>query len=234
MHLPRPHAIVLMLLGLCSPASAGEFYQKFLSLVDTNQFPLKPITSPALVDTNNTGIKITNAAVDLESLRRSGGISGVVLGMTMDEAVARWGRPSGAYSPGCLHGLTTFFYGEVALGFEADRLETIQIPPQGARLAGGLSTESKVVDFVRVIGAPTRRRDSGTSCSLVYLPPGATLRLDFHEGELMNIYLERTPSRAEPWKQAPGANPQGGANGEQPPGSGTIPPSGVAAPRRSP
>jgi hypothetical protein len=192
--------------GICLPTDAGEFYLKFLSLVDTNQRPLRPITFQALVDTNNTESKITNAAVDLDRLRLDAGISGVRVGMTMDEAIARWGKPKGGYSPGCLHGLTTFFYSDVALGFEGDRLETIQITPP-RKLGGGLSSESKVQDFVRVLGPSTNRRDgSSDSCNLVYLSAAASLRLDFYGEELMNIYLERSASRAEPWKGTGGVN----------------------------
>jgi hypothetical protein len=68
---------------------------------------------------------------------------------------------------------------------------------------------------------------------LVYLSPVANLCLDFFGGDLASIYLERTPSRAE-WKQVAGANPQGGANGEQPFGPNTNQASAAAASRRSP
>lgn len=228
MHPSRSHSVAVLLCGLGLPVFGGDFYQQFLSTVDTNQFTQPLGALPGLVDTNNTGIKLTNAVVDLERLMQSGEISRVRLGMTMQEVVDRWGKPKAGWSR-CLHGLVTFSYTEVSLGFEGNRLETIHFSPP-PRLAGGLSPTSEVEEFVRVLGAPTSRfgRD------LVYLAAGANLHLDFFGEELSSIYLERTASRAEPWKQVVGPNLQGGANGAQPARSGTNGTSAAAAPHRSP
>ena len=167
--------------------------------------------------------------VDLDRLRQSGEISGVRLGMTMQEVIDHWGKPTAGWSR-CLHGLVTFSYTGVSLAFEGDRLETIRFSPPPAKLSGGLSPASQAEEFVRVLGAPTGRLGR----NLVYLAAGANLRLDFFAGELTSIYLERTPSRAEPWKQTAGANPQSGANGSQPFTSETNRAVGAAASRRSP
>lgn len=218
--------------GLALPALGGDFYGKYRSLVDTNRFTQPLSAFPALVDTNNSGIKVTNAVLDLGNLKQRGEISGVRLGMTMQEVIDCWGKPRGGWSR-CVHGLITFFYSDASLGFEGDRLETITLS-QPTRFAAGLSTTSTVDEFVRALGSPSRRRESGKTCNLVYLSPGASLRLDFHEDELMNIYLERTPNRAEPWKQPQGANPQGRADGGQPSRPETNQTSAAAAPRRSP
>jgi hypothetical protein len=219
-------AVLLCSLGL--PVLGGDFYQQFLSSVDTNQFTQPLGALPGLVDTNNTGIKVTNAVVDLERLKQSGEVSRVRLGMTMQEVVDRWGKPKGGWSR-CLHGLITLSYTGVSLGFEGNRLETIRFSPS-AKLARGLSPTSQVEEFVRVLGAPTSRLGR----NLVYLSAGANLRLDFYDEELASIYLERTATRAEPWKQVSGANPQGRANGGQPVQSDINRTSGAAAPRRSP
>jgi hypothetical protein len=221
-------AVAVLLCGLGVPVFGCDFYGQFLSAVDTNLFTQPLGALPGLVDKNNTGIKVTNAVVDLQRLKQSGEISRVSLGMTMQEVVDRWGKPKGGWSR-CLHGLITFSYTDVSLGFEGNRLETIHLSPP-ARLAGGLSPESQVEDFVRALGAPT----SGFDRNLVYLAPGANLRLDFYGGERTSIYLERTATRAEPWKQISGANPQSGANGGRPVHSETNRTSGAAAPRRSP
>src|SRR5258705_6877453 len=136
--------LALVLCGFTARALDGEFYRQFLTLVDTNQVLLRRITSPVLVDTNNTGIKITNAVLNLNSLKQAGEISGMRLGISMDEVIGRWGKPTGGCSPGFIHpGLTTFFYSDIALGFEGDRLETVRIRPN-FKFADGLSVTSKV------------------------------------------------------------------------------------------
>src|ERR1043166_4921897 len=197
----RSFSLAVLLCGLGLPAFGSDFYQQLLSMLDTNQHT-QPfvafrgfVTLPGLADTNNTGIKVTNAAIDLVTLKQSGEISRVRLGMTMQDVVDVWGKPKAGWSR-CLHGLVTFFYNDVSLGFEGNRLETIGFWPL-PRLAGGLSRASQVDDFIRVLGAPTSRYGRNLS----YLSANANLRLTFYDGELESIYLERTPSRAEPWKQ---------------------------------
>ncbi len=196
----RSLSLAVMLCSLGFRVFGGDFYQQYVLAVDTNQ-----ITQPlgallALVDKNNTSIKVTNAVVDLERLKQGGEVSRVRLGMTMQEVVDRWGKPKGGWSR-CLHGLITFSYTGVSLAFEGNRLETIRFSPP-AKLAGELSPRSHVEDFVRVLGAPT----SQLGRNLIYLSAGANLRLDFYDAELVSIWVERTANRAEPWKQVTGAN----------------------------
>ena len=201
----RTHLMIgLVLFAVGLPALSGDYYSQYVSALDTNRFTQPLSASPALVDTNNNAIKLTNAVLDLKSLKQNGEVSGVRLGMTMQEVVNRWGKPRGGWSR-CLHGLTTFSYSGVSLAFNGNCLETVRFYPP-ASLADGLSSVSTVNDFVRVLGQPTSRRDSGQHPSLVYLSPSANLVLDFTGGELSTIYLERTPSRAEPWRQTTGAN----------------------------
>ena len=226
--------LLLALGGFDFPVSGGEFYQQFLSTIGTNEGCVWIGESPLLVDTNNNGAKLGGATINLATLKETGAISGVRLGMTMDEAVGHWGKPRGGYGPvGCLHGLTTFFYDDVALAFQGDRLETVQFSPS-RQLVAGLWQSSKPDDLIRGLGAPTSRRISGRYCNLVYLSSGANLRLDFREDELVNVWLERTPSRAEPWNQSAGAIPKGRANGKRPFGSETNRTPTAVAPRGSP
>ena len=206
--------IALALCGLSGPIFGADFYQQFSSLVNTNGVTQPLWAFPTLIDTNNTGIKVTNRVLDLGNLKQGGEVSGVRLGMTMQGVVDCWGKPEGGWSRG-VHGLITFVYTGVSLGFEGNRLETVSLYPSG-RFAEGLSSRSRAKDFVQVLGPPTERRMSGSKCNLVYLSPGGNLRLDFNEEELVDIYLERTASRAQPWNQIIGANPQGGTNRSQP------------------
>jgi len=203
----KPSILLLLLCGFGSPALGGEYYQAFISSVATNRDSYSWLCDyPILVDENNTGAKLTGGTLDLQRLKKHGEVSGVRLGMTMDKVVGRWGKPPRGYAPrGCLHGLTTFMYEDVALAFQGDRVETIEFCPR-MRFAGGLSTESKPDDFTRVLGSPTERAVYGTVSCLAYLSPRVGLRLDFHEKGVGNIWLERTPSRAAPLKRDPGAN----------------------------
>ena len=146
-----------------------------------------------------------------------------------DEVVGKWGKPFSGYAPmGCLHGLTTLFYGDVSLAFDGPLLETIHIG-LNRTLGGGLSITSSVV---RALGTPTSSRRAGNSCCLAYVSSKNGLRLDFSEDQLFGVWLERTPLRAE--HEIPGANPQGGANGRQPFSSETNRTPAAAASRRSP
>jgi hypothetical protein len=233
---PMKLPIVLWLLwGFGSPGVAGEFYQQFSSSIATNRGTYIPLDEyPFLVDTNNTSAKLTNAVVNLKDLKEHGEISGVRLGMTMDEAVARWGKPPSGYAPmGCLHGLPTFIYEGAALAFESNRLETIYFYPR-AIMFGALSRDSKLEDFIAALGPPTDRLTAGRACNLAYLLPRANLRLVFFDDRLESIWLERIPSRAQPWKLDPSGTPQGAADGRRPFSSETNRTSAPAASRRSP
>jgi hypothetical protein len=232
MRLMKTWLLVSLLSSLGSAALAGEYYRQFASSVGTNKDTYISLDEyPSLVDTNNTGVKLASASLNLQRLKKRGEVSGVRLGMTMDQVVSLWGKPSGGYAPwGCLHGLTTFFYGNVSLAFEGAQVETIHIG-LNSTLGGGLSITSGVV---RALGTPTSSRRAGQRCCLAYVSPTTGLLLDFSEDLLFGVWLERTPRRAEPWNETAGANPQGGANGRQPSRQKDILESPAAASRRSP
>ncbi len=235
MHSMKYPVILCLLSVFASPGLAGEFYQQFRSSIGTNADNCVALDSyPFLVDTNNTGAKLTNTLVNLRDLKERGEISGLRLGMPMDEAIARWGKPPYGWGPvGCLHGLATFNYSDASLGFESNRLETVVFGPRD-KMFGVLSRHSRPEEFIGALGSPTDRRAAGHTCHLVYLSPNASLRLVFLDDELDSVWLEHTPSRAQPWKQEPRANPQGGASRRQPFSSETNRTSAAAASRRSP
>jgi hypothetical protein len=195
-----------VIIGFCCHTCCtadDQFYRKFLSVTDTNQTRAIPL-GRLLVDTNNTESKLTNVLLNLDEVRSTGEYAGLRLGMTMGDVITRWGKPCGGCSNGCVHGLTTFFFGgEIALGFEADSLETIWIVPgffaTRHEFGGGLIPESKAQDFVRVLGQPTSRTgDPAHNLRLVYESSKATIVMIFHEEELMSIYIERSSNRIEP------------------------------------
>lgn len=180
-------------------AADGGFHREFTALLPTNSPNILPITSPALVDTNNTTAKIPDASVDLVAMKESGEIAGVKLGMTMDDAVARWGKPKWAWTR-CVHGLPTFIYADASLAFDHNCLETVTLLTT-TRLPHGLSRWSSVNDFVRALGQPTSRQDRKNNCSLVYTSTNASLRLEFSGDEFVGARLERSVKRAAPWKE---------------------------------
>src|SRR3954463_4460421 len=99
----RAFSVAVLLCSLSFRLFGADFYQQLVSAVDTNQFTQPLGALPGLVDTNNTGIKVTNAVVDLQRLKQSGEISRVRLGMAMQEVVDHWGKPKAGWSR-CLHG----------------------------------------------------------------------------------------------------------------------------------
>lgn len=203
---------------------AGEYYRQFVSSAGTNEDCACLDDYPFLVDTNNTGTKLASGPLNLQSLKERGELSGIRLGMTMDEVVGRWGKPYGGYAPkGCLHDLPTFFYGDVSLAFEGPLLETIYI-----KLNRTLSITSSVV---RALGTPTSSSEgTGKRRYLSYISSKLGIELVFYKDLLSGVWLERTPSRA--LRQE--ANPQSEANKGQPFSTETNRVPAAAASGRSP
>src|SRR5467141_1173381 len=73
----------------------ADFYRTFLSMVDTNAERAVAIRSPLLIDTNNAAPKLTNLVMDLAESKENGRLGGIQLGMTMEQIIARWGKPKG-------------------------------------------------------------------------------------------------------------------------------------------
>jgi hypothetical protein len=139
-------------------AQPNDYFRRFTNSVGAES-GIVQVKEPSLLDTNNTGLKLTNAVLDLEHFLRSGEISQLRVGMTMDEAVAVWGKPEFAYNR-CVMALPTFRYYDVALAFDGDELEVVRIDSR-ATFSKGLSTGSAPTDILRVFGPPTRRIMSG-------------------------------------------------------------------------
>jgi len=103
---PLSVALVLMSAGRCfsllvilvraSDCFGAEdpVYRQFLSLVDTNDPGPQAIKSPSLVDTNNAAMKATGIVTNLAKLKEQDGIAGIRLGMTMEQVMAVWGKPT--------------------------------------------------------------------------------------------------------------------------------------------
>src|SRR5436305_132993 len=91
MNTARQYAVLFLTLYCATSFAAGnDFYRLFLATATNEQLAF---TSPLLVDTNNAGFKVTNVLLHVEALKPDGEPSGIRLGMTMDQVVAKWGKP---------------------------------------------------------------------------------------------------------------------------------------------
>jgi hypothetical protein len=195
---------VLFFALLCGAKCWGvdqEFYRAFLSAVDTNELGAIPIKSPLLVDTNNMAPKLTNVVLSLKHCKASGQLGPVRLGMTMEEVVGCWGKPRYFWSR-CFGG-PRFCYADINVVFEPASNSVRSIICFGKdlpRFDNGLSSSSNMEDFIRVLGAPTNRKNRGDDfAELFYDAPATHMRLDFYEGSLSSVRLD-PPVRAESTK----------------------------------
>lgn len=191
--------LVFVVAAYCfrSVAADDAFYQRFLRDSDTNnpsslKSRLGSLLSPMLVDTNNTAAKMPNVVVNLEKLTQRGEFADLRLGMTMDEIVARWGKPTWLH-PRC-DGGHRFRFRDCTLVFRGNSLHKVRFE-ESAVFDHGLLAISKREDWVHALGPPTQRND-GAYCSLVYEKRGAiraVLLLTFTpDGEMVappTVYL---------------------------------------------
>jgi hypothetical protein len=165
-------------------------------MVDTNAERAVAIRSPFFVDTNNAAPKLANLVVDLADTKENGRLGGVQLGMTMEQVVARWGKPKGIWSK--CYGGPLFCYTDVNVVFESSSNSVLKVFFLGKSASspiflGGLLASSSASDFARVLGAPSsreEREDTGSS-QLVYKTHAATLRLQFTDDTLSWLRLEQ-------------------------------------------
>jgi hypothetical protein len=180
-------------------AAQNDYYSCFTNSIGTPS-GIVQIKDPSLLDTNNTGLKLTNALLDLENFCRTGEISDLRVGMTMDQTIAVWGKPKAAFNR-CVMALATFWYNDVALAFEGNELEAVRIDSRATFLKG-LSTSSAPADFVRVFGSPTRQLEKeGVVRSLDYVGAKGSVRFYFWDDQVSCVELVRTAKRLEPRKQ---------------------------------
>ena len=93
MKLPSTFIAAFILSAAFSSGAEQDYYQEFIRVFGSNSWSRSTPVAALLINATNTGLKITNAVVDLKDVIASGEVSGVRLGMTMDEVVARWGKP---------------------------------------------------------------------------------------------------------------------------------------------
>jgi hypothetical protein len=198
-------ASVVLAIVSCRSAKS-DFYQVFMASVTTNDLTHAVlVTSPALVDTNNTAPKLAAITNSFRAMCEQGTVSGVSLGMSMSAVVARWGKPPWFYTR--CGGGPRFAYSDVALVFHGDSLWEVRVhragfghwaPPAGlAPFGEGLSMKSSAQDLVRVLGEPTRRTPWGGMADtieyLVYEAPQQALffTFDVESGTMAYFFLQR-------------------------------------------
>jgi len=182
----HPYLVVFVALYCIRAFAAdGNFYRLFQSAA-TNERSME-IYSPHLVDTNNTGFKLTNALLHLDALKADGEPSGIRLGMSMEEVVAQWGKPIGI-DPQCL-GYPHFIYREAHVYFDKASNSVKAIHGDVPDLARTLGTWPTTEDCIRQIGTPSQRQyhAEGTHYYLVYENPKGRMRLLCISGKLTGI-----------------------------------------------
>ncbi len=145
---PRPTIqLVVAFVGfLACRAGAAEydFYERFISLIDTNRW----------------GPPLTNATLSLETLRQGGGIAGVNLGTSMSDAVKLWGKPRSLFSS--CGGGPQLAFGNGSLGFRGDKVVRITICPKdipGLRFGSALTPTNSPAQFAEALGLPVPSPD---------------------------------------------------------------------------
>ncbi len=87
------------------------------------------------------------------------------LGMTMDQVVARWGKPFYLH-PNC-DGGHRFRFGDCSLVFRGDSLNKVRFQDT-AIFTDSLSAKSNRDQWMKVLGQPTVRNDDNYGSALVY------------------------------------------------------------------
>jgi hypothetical protein len=183
---------LLIVLALqCRECPAGDllYYREFLSATSGKSTPFR-VTTTALVDTSNcspVGAKPISLA--------PGVIAGGRLGMSMDEIVSLWGKPSSA-------GLSctarpTFSYGDLWLDFKENQVYSITMnlwKPFTPQFAGGLVPLSPTGEWVRLLGQPKHQFTNNWGVSLCYETNQTVTRLQFdpRDKQLSEIKLTRS------------------------------------------
>ena len=217
-------ATCLVVFAFSAALSLGgeeKYHQEFLRAFGTNDWSLSTPVVASLADTNNTGRKITNAVIDLKGVMASGGVSGVRLGMSMDELVARWGKPPGLYiinSDGWFSGVfraARLRYADVEVQFEpaTNAIKMLFFDPRPLRFASDLTPRSTTNDAITVLGRLPVSRMSRVFDYLLYrLPRWAMSGILDNEDTSQLVGVERSVCPGRSVKEVTGstwANPEG-------------------------
>jgi hypothetical protein len=169
------HSIMLSLVLLTavslSRAAESDFYRTLVTSAGTSALAHPAtVTSPLLVDTNNSSPKIAGSTNSLAAMSHRGELAGVRLGMSTSEVVARWGKPPHLRTNCGGVRSSIFIYSDCTLHFTGDSLWIIQAPglsPAGffgpgrvCYFGDGISSNSRSEDIVRAFGEPAHRTKS--------------------------------------------------------------------------
>jgi hypothetical protein len=136
---PTIHLIAALIAFLACAAGAAEsdFYERFISLIDTNRW----------------GPPLTNATLNLEALKQGGGVAGVNVGTSMSDAVKLWGKPRSLFSS--CGGGPLLAFGNGSLAFRGDKVVRITICPKdipGLQFGSGLTATNSPAHFAKALG----------------------------------------------------------------------------------
>ena len=198
--------ISLLLCALAGPAVGQEYYKAFQTFVATNSHAKNDwILAPHLVDTNNTALKTTYVLLSVDTAKGLASFGGVRLGMTMEEVVATWGKPIRALR-WCQGGGPHFNYTGAKVIFDGTNncVRMLYLFGEGiesTRGEKGLTVQSNMEDWIRVLGPPARRSQvrAGYMASATYEHAHTTMTLHFAPGgaPMVSIQLEQPPKEKQ-------------------------------------
>ena len=188
----------LMFFAFLCRGEESVYYKVFLTIVPAAQRenPLQ-VTSALLVDTNNTGGKISGRTNSLAKMWGQGEVSGIALGMSMSAVVAKWGNPPVFWTTQGKG--PRMEYQDVALIFSKDVLSEIFITPNGEKgwFENGLNTESALTNFMSFLGKPPKvKAVDKIPLFLRYESPGETFYLTFQAEGGPLWYIRMLTSKA--------------------------------------
>ena len=186
------HCACLFFLGCWTAFGGGEYYERFCAARGTNVSRNKRVDAPALLDTNNTAVRITHILTSLTQSRTSDELAGLRPGMTMDEVVAVWGKPPQYIWTWCFGG-PRLCYADASAIFDAATNRLIRVRLEVVPHLKDIPSPSIAIeDAIRLLGPPTARTEE----ELTYARERETLRLHFAFGRhLFNVQLERNEKK---------------------------------------
>ena len=135
----HPGIALIGFLACAAGAAEFDFYERFISLIDTNRW----------------GPPLTNATLILDTLKHGGGVAGVNLGTSMSDAVKLWGKPRSLFLS--CGGGPQLAFGNGSLGFRGDRVVRITICPKdipGLHFGSSLTATNTPAQFAEALGVP--------------------------------------------------------------------------------
>ncbi len=199
---------------LAQGALAGDYSQMFFKTYGTNYTTEDSIQSTALVERGNSAPKL-DPVIQLSRVKEFGELAHVRVGMSMDEVVDKWGKPSSVYAR--FPRVPRFDYLDVCVDFKdggVNALTIWDVNLSGRRFSHGLSANSGYEAWRKALGEPTGLSISSARAQMWYTTNGHAMYLSFtRQGDVLcDLYIRRatadTPNSSSPTVTGATGNPR--------------------------